>query len=356
MSVRSEHAEQVAASLEPEARELPPDAEKRRERHFWVRAAVVVALGVVVVSLLSSALLSISHAPSPRHVALGYVGADSTRTALESQAGDALDVKVYGSRDDAITGIGRLDVYGALVVGGTGVELLKSTAASPQVATVLTGLVTTAFARAGTPTVTEVSPLPSDDSGGGSIGVMLQVIILGGTIGALGLGQLVPRYRANVARGELPVLFLILYGLCLGAGVAGIARAFGVGTHLHFLELTGALALINLAVTASISAIVSIIGAAGAAVGAVLYFLLGAPISGAVTAGPLMPAFWHGLGQALPPGAGATLLRRVLYFPDAPLGTPVLTLALYAGIGAIVLGVVNALAGAQRRKSLTGLP
>ncbi|MFF5075431.1 hypothetical protein ACFY36_00125 [Actinoplanes sp. NPDC000266] len=356
MSVRSEHAEQVAASLEPDAQELPPEAEKRRERHFWVRAAVVVALGVAIVSLLGSALLSISHAPTPHHIPLGYVGADSTRAALESQAGDALDVKTYGSRADALAGIGRLDVYGALVISGTGVELLKSTAASPQVASVLTGLVTTAFAQAGTPAVTEVSPLPADDSGGGSIGVMLQVIILGGTIGALGLGQLVPRYRANVARGELPVLFLILYGLCLGAGVAGLARAFGVGTHIHFMELTASLALINLAVTASISAIVSIIGAAGAGVGAVLYFLLGAPISGAATAGPLMPAFWHGFGQALPPGAGATLLRRVLYFPDAPLGTPILTLALYAGVGAVVLGVVNAIAGAQRRKSLTGLP
>ncbi|SNY24130.1 hypothetical protein [Paractinoplanes atraurantiacus] len=361
MSVRSEHAEQVAAeqiaaAKDPEAQELPPAAEKRRERHFWVRAAVVAALGVVIVTLLGSALLSISHAPTPHHVPLAYVGADNTRMALASQAGDALDIRTYGSRDAAVTAIGRLDVYGALVIGGTGVELLKSTAASPQVATILTGLVTTAFAPAGAPTITEVSPLPSSDSGGGSIGVMLQVIILGGTIGALGLGQLVPRYRANVARGELPILFLILYGLCLGAGVAGLARAFGVGSHIPFMELTASLALINLAVTASISAIVSIIGAAGAAVGGVLYFLLGAPISGAATAAPLMPAFWHGLGQALPPGAGATLLRRVVYFPDAPLGTPILTLALYAGLGAVVLGIVNAVAGAQRRKSLTGLP
>jgi hypothetical protein len=185
------------------------------------------------------------------------------------------------------------------------------------------------------------------------------LLVLGGsgrTIGALGLGRLVPRYRTNVARGELPVLFLILYGMCLGAGVTGLARAFGIGTHVSFLELTACLALINLAVTASISAVVSIVGSAGAAVGGFLYFLPGSPISGATTAGPLMPAFWHGFGQGLPPGAGATMLRRVRYFPDAPLGTPILTLSLYAGIGAIVLGIVNAVAGAQRRKSLTGLP
>jgi hypothetical protein len=122
------------------------------------------------------------------------------------------------------------------------------------------------------------------------------LLVLGGsgrTIGALGLGRLVPRYRTNVARGELPVLFLILYGMCLGAGVTGLARAFGIGTHVSFLELTACLALINLAVTASISAVVSIVGSAGAAVGGFLYFLPGSPISGATTAGPLMPAFWH---------------------------------------------------------------
>jgi hypothetical protein len=66
----------------------------------------------------------------------------------------------------------------------------------------------------------------------------------------MGLGRLVPRYRANRARGELPVLFLVLYALCAGATIATPAWAFGVG---------------------------------------------------------------------------ATLLRHVLYFPDAPLGTPLLT-------------------------------
>ncbi|GAA4954058.1 ABC transporter permease [Actinoplanes utahensis] len=346
MSDRDDDATQV----------LPKAEEKRLEQHFWVRSAALAALGVVIVALLGSALLSISHAPTPHHIPFGYVGADSTRQSLEQQAGDALDVTTYDSRDAALTGIGRLDVYGALIVTATGVELLKSTAASPQVAATLTGLVTTAFAGRATPTVTETTPLPSGDSAGGGLGIMLQVVILGGTIGSMGLGRLVPRYRADWARGELPLIFLILYALCVGAGIAGLARGFGVGDHVDFLELMLGLALINLAATASTSALVSLIGTAGAGIGGLLYFLIGAPISGAATAGPLMPAFWHDFGQALPPGAGATLLRRVLYFPDAPIGTPILTLALYAGTGALVLGAVNLIAGYRHRKSLAGLP
>jgi len=346
----------VSANDDDATQVLPVAEERRLEQHFWVRSAALAALGVAIVALLGAALLSISHAPEPHHIPFGYVGADSTRQSLESRAGDALDVAVYDSRDAALTGIDRLDVYGALVVTATGVELLKSTAASPQVAATLTGLVTAAFAGTATPVVTESTPLPSGDSAGGGLGVMLQVVILGGTIGSMGLGRLVPRYRANWARGELPLVFLILYALCVGAGIAGLARAFGVGDHVDFLHLTLSLALINLAATASISALVSLIGTAGAGIGGLLYFLIGAPVSGAATAGPLMPVFWHHFGQALPPGAGATLLRRVLYFPDAPIGGPIRTLVIYAGAGAAVLGAVNLIAGYRHRKSLTGLP
>lgn len=335
---------------------LPQAEEKRLEQHFWVRSAALAALGVVIVALLGSALLSISHAPAPHHIPVGYVGDDGTLQSLTSKAGDALAVAVYDSRDAAADGIDRLDVYGALIVTATGVELLKSTAASPQVAATLTSLTGAAFAGTATPTVTETTPLPSGDSAGGGLGVMLQVVILGGTIGSMGLGRLVPRYRANWGRGELPLVFLALYALCVGAGIAGLARGFGVGDHVDYLHLMLSLALINLAVTASTSALVSLIGTAGAGIGGLLYFLIGAPISGAATAGPLMPAFWHDFGQALPPGAGATLLRRVLYFPDAPLGAPILTLALYAGTGAAVLGTVNLIAGFRHRKSLAGLP
>lgn len=333
--------------------ELPPAEEREREHHFWVRALVLAVLGVGVVALLGATLLSISHAPRPHHIPLGYAGDDATRQALATQAGDALEITVYDSRDAALTGISRLDVYGALIVTTAGVELVKSTAASPQVAATLTGMISKAFTGA---TVTEATPLPSGDSAGGGLGVMLQVVILGGTIGSMGLGRLVPRYRADWVRGELPLVFLVLYALCVGAGIAGLARAFGVGDHVDFVHLTLSLALINLAATASTSALVSLVGAAGGAVGGLLYFLIGAPISGAATAGPLMPVFWHDFGQALPPGAGATLLRRVLYFPDAPLGTPLLTLGLYAGIGALILGTVNLIAGARQRKSLSGLP
>jgi hypothetical protein len=342
--------DRAGAMVEP-----PPEAERSRERHFWVRTAVVVALGAVIVGLLGSALLSISHAPAPHHVAVGYVGPDAGRTALAGQAGDALDVVPYGSRAAAVDGIHHLDVYGALVTTGDRVELLKSTAAAPQVASVLTALVTSQTARTQAPTVTDVSPLPAGDSAGSSIAILLQVVVLAGTIGAMSLGRLVPRYRARWGRGELPGVFLLLYALLVGFGTAGLARAFGIGADVRFWKLGLSLALVNIAVAASIAGLVALVGSAGAPMGGVLYFLLGSPISGASTALPMMPTFWRHVGQALPPGAGATLLRRVLYFPDASLATPLVRLCLYASIGMAVVGVAN-LISAGRRTSLANLP
>ena len=332
-----------------------PALEERHERNFWVRAGALAALGIVIMGLLGVALLSISHAPTAHHVPVAYVGSTTGQEALAGEVGSSLDVLPYATRAAAVLAIRRLDVYGALIVQASGTELLKSTAASPQVASVLTALASTRGGKTATLTITELSPLPAADSSGGSLGVMLQVVVLVGIVGALGLGRLVPRYQANWTRGELPVLFLVLYALVVGVGTAAVSRGFGVGENPDFLKLAACLALINLAVTAAISALVSVIGSAGSVIGGLLFFLLGSPSSGAATALPLLPPAWRDVGQALPPGAGATLLRRVLYFPAASIGTQILTLGLYAGIGILVLGAVNLVAGARRRHSLVNL-
>jgi hypothetical protein len=322
-----------------------------RRGPFWLRAAVLAALGVVIVAFLGTCLLSISHSPKPHDVSVGYVGPVAQGEQLARKSADSLEVKTYADRGEALRQIEKLDVYGALVVTAQGNEFLKSTAASPQVAATLT----TVFVKAD-PKVTDVTPLPADDSAGGSIAVLVQVAVLAGTIGAVGLGQLVPRYRANVTAGELPLLFTVVYSLCIGMLATAVASGFGVGGGTGFWAKSLALGSITLAVCASVSALVSLIGIAGSAVGGLLFFLLGVPISGATTALPMLPGGWAALGKALPPGAGATLLRKVFYFDNASIGDQVLVLALYAGIGLLVLGIVNAFAGAHRRRSLTGLP
>jgi hypothetical protein len=79
----------------------------------------------------------------------------------------------------------------------------------------------------------------------------------------------------------------------------------------------------------------------GIALGAVIAFALGNPFAGATSAPELLPRPWGTIGQWLPPGAGATLLRAVEYFHGARAGGPWGVLAAWAG-GGIALIMVSA--------------
>jgi hypothetical protein len=65
----------------------------------------------------------------------------------------------------------------------------------------------------------------------------------------------------------------------------------------------------------------------------VLVFLCGNALSAAGSAPQLLPRPWGQVGQWLPPGAGATLLRAADYFNGARAGQPWAVLAAWAGAG-----------------------
>jgi len=69
-------------------------------------------------------------------------------------------------------------------------------------------------------------------------------------------------------------------------------------------------------------------------------FLVGNALSGIAAAPELLPQPWGAVGQWFPPGAGATLLRDLSYFPDADVTFPWLVLAGWA-----IAGVLLALVG-----------
>jgi len=64
------------------------------------------------------------------------------------------------------------------------------------------------------------------------------------------------------------------------------------------------------------------------------------PISGAAMPKEFLPVPWGDVGQWFPPGAGATLIRDLSYFPSADLTFPWLVLAIWAagGLALAVLG------------------
>ena len=122
---------------------------------------------------------------------------------------------------------------------------------------------------------------------------------------------------------------------------------FGVGDGADHFTLFWGLALISLAVTASTAAFVALIGPAGSLIGG-LYFTVGLIISGSSIAPEMLPKAGHAIGQLLPPGAGATVARDAMYFPDATTAGAFVVLALYAVVGLAVVLLVNAAANRTR--------
>lgn len=323
-------------------------SERPGGRRFWRHAGGLGVIGVIIALALGAAFMSIGHDQRPRELPIAAVGTPATAQTVEAQASGVLSVRAVRDRAAARQEIAERDVYGAVVLGEQGVrELLIASAANNGVANFLRRTLGRATPD-GVPRITDVRPLPEDDATGIDIALLLQVLLIGGSIAVVGIGRLLPRFEGDPRRGVLPVTFLAAYAVMFGFALTLIAAAFGVGTDASFLDRVLAMALISAGVAGSTAALVALIGSAGSAVAGVLYFILGAQISGAGTAPEFLPPFWSDLGHYLPGGAGTSLLRDVFYFPEASTSDPIAILAAYAGAGLLVLSGLN-LIRARRR-------
>jgi hypothetical protein len=86
----------------------------------------------------------------------------------------------------------------------------------------------------------------------------------------------------------------------------------------------------------------SLFGRAGLIGGAVVAMLLGNPLSGLNSAPEMLPIGWGQLGQWLPQGANATLLRSTAFFDGAGGTLPTVVLICWSLLG-LALIVASAL-------------
>jgi hypothetical protein len=132
------------------------------------------------------------------------------------------------------------------------------------------------------------------------------------------------------------------------AGVAGVTIAallryvfgsidqnlFGVAAGLTLGILAAGLTMLGLG---------SLFGRIGLALGAMLALLVGNPLSSLNSAPEMLPSGWGELGQWLPQGATATLLRSTAFFDGAGSTMPILVLTCWvaAGVALIVLAALR---------------
>jgi hypothetical protein len=345
-------------------------------RQFRRFALAVCVAGAAVQLLLTAYYLGMGHKAAPHDLPVGLISPAPKRAAITEllQREGRFKVQTYDSVPALQGAIGARKVYGGVDVTAVTPHLYVAGAAGSAAASLLRTTFTTvvaqqnaeqlaALAEEGTeisvaqatilatpPPVTDVVPLPVDDVNGASLGFLTQALALGGTIASLGLGRLIPRTRRSWKRGLGHVTTLLVYATSSAAVVLWSMSWFGVGKGAAQGEMLVIFGLVSLAVTASTAGAVALLGPAGALLGA-LYFTVGTVISGASILPEFLPAFGRILGENLPTGAGVQAVRDNLYFPDAPIGSHLLVLSLYAGIGCVVVLVTNLLPNRSDRVS-----
>jgi hypothetical protein len=313
------------------------------------RYGLAIALaGAAIQLLLGVYYLAMAHAPQPHDLPVGLVAAKQQAAAITDQleSEGQFEVEDYGNARELTAAIERRDAYGGVVIARGKPTLYVASAASPAVANLLKASYSQVYyeklgTKAGPPKVVDVVPLPADDSAGSSLGFLIQALALGGSVASLALGRLGKLTERSAKRGLGHAGLLVLYAVLSGGVALAAMTLFGVGKGADHFSLFWGFALISLAITASTAACVALFGPAGALVGG-LYFTLGLIISGSSIAPEMLPTAGRVIGQLLPPGAGATVVRDSLYFPDASTAGAFVVLGVFAGVGLLVVLLKNA--------------
>jgi hypothetical protein len=296
-------------------------------RHPSPLAALVIV--PVVVAIVLTLFAWPTAKLEPRDLPVGVAGPPAAVGQLEQQLGanpDAFDVHRYSTEAEARAAIEDREVYGAFVATPEGPKVLSSSAASPAVAQLLGH----AAAETGAPTEDVVAA----EHGAALPSSVLPLVIAG--------------LLTGIAAALLTTSALARAGLLLGvSALVGLVAAAIVQSWLdvvegHWIVNAGVLGLTVIAIGATVAGLYAWLGGAGIGVAAALMVFIGNPFSGAGSAPELLPEPVGGIGQLLPPGAGANLLRSTGFFDGAAAEFPVAVLLAWALGGLALLALATA--------------
>jgi hypothetical protein len=138
----------------------------------------------------------------------------------------------------------------------------------------------------------------------------------------------------------------VVFAAVAGTTIAALLRYVFDSIDHNVWGVAAGLTLGLLAAGLSMLGLGSLFGRFGLAIGALLALLLGNPLSGLSSAPEMLPSGWGTLGQWLPQGATATLLRSTAFFDGAGATTAIAVLTCWAVAGA-ALSVIAAVRQAR---------
>jgi hypothetical protein len=314
----------------------------------WATLAGVVAALAALLGVLLTAFAWPAVGQEPHDLPVAVVAppeaADRITGSLAEQAGEeAFAITEADDRAAAERLVADREIYGALVVGPEGGEVLTASAASPAVARLLAQIGAAAPAEVGGPwPVTDLAPTPDTDPQGAGVASAALPLVIGGIAGAVVLSL---RVRGTLQRLVGALALALLGGLVL----AGVLQWLLGSLEGTYWANAGVLALGLAAIGTVLLGLRRVLGLPGLAAGAAVVMLLGNPLSGLTSAPEMLPAGWGALGQWLQPGATGTALRSVAWFDGAGAGPALLTLGIWLAVG-LVLSAVPVRGGASRTK------
>lgn len=300
-----------------------------------VKMIVVALMFPIFMALaLPGVYLAALHSPVPTHMHVQIIGAGPAvvglQHALESEAGEALDVSVVASAKAATADLRTLDTRAAYnpSTGGLYVASAGSIIATQAATAVFTQVIDKTGKEGATLTVHDVAPLPASDSAGISLMFIGLAAILAGFVTATVLGVAVPGLRRRTEAAILTGVALaagtigtfigyVAYG-ALSTNIIGAGLMIAAGTMVAGLVQSGGLKLIGPAMTI---------------IGVSLFVILGIPASGAAVPIDMVPPFFQFLHIGLPTTGVLEGLRRIIYFDSAGLSRNISTLVIWALIG-----------------------
>ena len=309
--------------------------------------AAIRATGIVVALTTALAILAIAFAlpaarSKPHDIPIGAAGPQAAggqvADILEQHAPGAFALTYYPGEAALRDAIRNRDVYGGMSFRPDGRSLLIATGGSPVVAQMLTQIGNGVAQQAGVPLHTEdLAPPTADDPRGAGLAASALPITLAGLLPAVALVLLVRR--------EVWTRLVAAVVFAAGAGVtiAALLRYVFGSIDQNLWGVAAGLTLGLLAAGLSMLGLGSLFGRGGLAVGALVALLLGNPLSGLTSAPEMLPSGWGTLGQWLPQGATATLLRSTAFFDGAGAATAIAALTCWAvtGTALVVIAAVR---------------
>jgi hypothetical protein len=303
--------------------------------------AFALAVGVIAIQLIMVATYAWSAtSTAPRNIPVAIAG-PARAVALVTGELDTAKPGAFRLLPVSTPAKARRDItsrqtYGAILVSGPGrIDVLVASGGSPAVASVLTAMTAMMDAVSTRPAnVTDIVPATAADQTGAAFSFTVLPLMLSSLIAGVVLTMRVPDPSRRAAA-------LVVFGIGGGLASAAVAHSWLGVIPGHFTAIACAMGLAALAAAAGVSGLAHF-GArfgkrqVGLGVGGVIIMLLGNPFSGMSSAPEMLPGIWGFIGQCLPTGAAATLLRSVGYFDGARSGGPWTVLGIWAGVGLLL--------------------